>query len=321
MALTRFWPNSKMADALKMTVLRKQLQLEKYGTHLSGFIVAAHTPSYAQEASLPLPFDLRELKLQLSEAFGLQLASVQMRTWCAVSAGAPVDNALWAELSSQDDLVAVMEELTEAGMHQLYVEVRGRSSVRTLEALSGALGLVSTAAWLLWIFLLAISVPASEWVIPSAIVALAALVANGLVAAAAVVCGGSELSAWLKRHWPLVLLTPLTSEALLLVSSGACGCAARLPSRTRRALLLWGSVAQLGGRGAALYMLQAAMVDSEVAAAFSAAGVISALQCPPHVETRRLAPAGLVALAPAPRLAPLPLHVHPPAHLLAGAEG
>ena len=254
-------------------------QLDKYGTHLSGFVVVAHTPGYRQKASFPLPLDLRELKLELSDTFGLQLASVSMRTWCAVSAGAP--DLMWAELSSQDDLVAAMEELNEAGMHQLSLEVRGRSSVRALEALSGGLGLLATAAWLWWTALLVIKVPASEWAGSSARLALVVLVANGLVAAAVMFAGGTELSAWLKRRWPLVPLTPLAPETFLLLSSGAGGCAAPLPSHTRRALLLWGSVVQLGGRGVALYVLQAAMAGDEAAAIFSADGVLSLLpmQC------------------------------------------
>ena len=109
---------------------REQLQLEKYGTHLSGFVAAAHTPGYGQEASFPLPLNLQELKLQLSIEFGLQVASVQIRTWCPVSAGAPVP--IWAELSSQDDLVAAVEELNDMGMHRLTIEATGRSSVRAL---------------------------------------------------------------------------------------------------------------------------------------------------------------------------------------------
>ena len=279
-----------MTEAMTTTADRKQLQLEKYGTHLSGFVAAAHTPGYGREASFALPLNLQELKLQLSVEFGLQTASVQMRTWCAVSAGAPV--AMWAELSSQDDLVAAVEELNDMGMHQLSIEVTGRSSVRALEALSGGIGLLATAAWLWWTSLLYTDAPESEWAGPSLKLALAVLVANGLVAA--ISSGDTELSAWLARRWPLVLLAPLTAEALLLVSSGAGGCVAPLPLNTRRALMLWGSATQLVGRGFALYVMQAAMADDEAAAAFSAVGVVSSL---PMLCASLLAVSGSLSLS------------------------
>ena len=279
-----------MTEAMTTTADRQQLQLEKYGTHLSGFIAAAHTPGYGREASFALPLNLQELKLQLSVEFGLQMASVQMRTWCAVSAGAPV--AMWAELSSQDDLVAVVEELNDMGMHQLSIEVTGRSSVRALEALSAGIGLLATATWLWWTSLLYTDAPESEWAGPSLKLALAVLVANGLVAA--ISSGDTELSAWLARRWPLVLLAPLTAEALLLVSSGAGGCVAPLPLNTRRALMLWGSATQLVGRGFALYVMQAAMTDDVAAAAFSAVGVVSSL---PMLCASLLAVSGSLSLS------------------------
>ena len=279
-----------MTEAMTTTADREQLQLEKYGTHLSGFVAAAHTPGYGREASFPLPLNLQELKLQLSVEFGLQAASVHIRTWCAVSAGAPV--AMWAELSSQDDLVAAVEELNDMGMHQLSIEVTGRSSVRALEALSGGVGLLATAAWLWWTSLLYTDAPESEWAGPSLKLALTVLVANGLVAA--ISSGDTELSAWLARRWPLVLLAPLTAEALLLVSSGAGGCAAPMPLKTRRALMLWGSATQLVGRGFALYVMQAAMADDEAAAAFSAVGVVSSL---PMLCASLLAVSGSLSLS------------------------
>ena len=162
-----------MTEAMATPAEREQLQLEKYGTHLSGFVAAAHTPGYGQEASFPLPLNLQELKLQLSIEFGLQVASVQIRTWCPVSAGAPVP--IWAELSSQDDLVAAVEELNDMGMHRLTIEATGRSSVRALEALSGVIGLIATAAWLSWTSLLYTDAPESDWAGPSLKLAIAVL--------------------------------------------------------------------------------------------------------------------------------------------------
>ena len=279
-----------MTEAMATPAEREQLQLEKYGTHLSGFVAAAHTPGYGQEASFPLPLNLQELKLQLSIEFGLQVASVQIRTWCPVSAGAPVP--IWAELSSQDDLVAAVEELNDMGMHRLTIEATGRSSVRALEALSGVIGLIATAAWLCWTSLLYTDAPESDWAGPSLKLAIAVLVVNGLVAA--ISSRDTELSAWLARRWPLVFLGPLTPEAVLLVSSGAGGCAAPLPVNTRRALLLWGSATQIVARGFALYVMQAAMADDEAAAAFSAVGIVSSL---PMLCASLLAVSGSLSLS------------------------
>jgi hypothetical protein len=174
------------------------------------------------------------------------------------------------------------------GMHRLTIEATGRSSVRALEALSGVIGLLATAAWLCWISLLYTDAPESDWAGPSLKLAIAVLVVNGLVAA--ISSRGTELA----RRWPLLFLGPLTPEAVLLVSSGAGGCAAPLPVNTRRALLLWGSATQIVARGFALYVMQAAMADDEAAAAFSAVGVVSSL---PMLCASLLAVSGSLSLS------------------------
>ena len=243
---------------MQLTATRKQLRDQLYGSSAySGFMCVAHTPGYSQECSIPLPQDAQELRAKLADAFGMQLASVSMRARCAEGTGTPQE--IWALLDTQSDLEAALQEANECGMHQLHVEVDGRSSLRSLDAMSGALGLASAASFAWCALLLVRSDPAPESATPAAQLALAGLLLNGLTAAAAVVLEQSdELATWLKgAGWPALVLSPLSLEVLLLASSGAGGFSAPLSARGRTMLLSAGSLLLLLLRAAMLWVLQA----------------------------------------------------------------
>lgn len=243
---------------MELTAARKQLRQQLYGSSAySGFMCVAHTPGYAQECTIPLPQDAQELRVKLADAFGMQLASVSMRARCAEGTGTPQE--IWALLDTQSDLEAALQEANECGMHQLHVEVDGRSSLRSLDAMSGALGLASAASFAWCALLLVRSDPAPASATPAAQLALAGLLLNGLTAAAAVVLEQStELSAWLKGGgWPALVLSPLSLEVLLLASSGGAGFNAPLSARGRAMLLSVGSLLLLLLRAAMLWVLQA----------------------------------------------------------------